>query len=261
MIASFTFRVNFMKSSYPSGFAPIVRGLLFAAVCFGMSGMSPAEDFLNGQLTVTPLPPPTTRTSSSSREGTTHGYMEYRFLINNKSSQRHQVTLSFGRDRGFGGEVSLTHASTSVLVEPKSEATATILQPPVSLTYGYAPLEVRIDNRRPDSMSLSATPHGWQNRSYGYGSRSYGYSSPSGGAVGNILVSNKITANQRELLTRGTLEEEKPPENATSSGGMMGGMPGGMTGPGMGGAPLSMSPAMMHAVWQSEVPTDQWSDQ
>ena len=238
-----------MKSFYPFGITSIVKASLFAAVCFGMSGMAPAEDFLNGQLTITPLPPPETRTSSSSREGTTHGYMEYRFHINNKSSQRHQVTLSFGRDRGFGGQVSLTNASTSVIVEAKSEATATILQPPVAFTYGYAPLEVRIDNGRSDSMSFSATPHGWQNNRFGF-------RGPSGGTVGNIFVSNKISANQRELLTRGTLEEEKPPENPQTQG-MSGGMGMGMGGMGM----VQVSTADNYAIWQSEVPTDQWSDQ
>jgi len=235
-------------------FVSIVKVFLFAAVCLALPGLASAQSmglqgFLNGKLTITPLPPPTTRTTSSRSEGTTHGYVEYRFLVNNMSDQRHQVTFTFGGNNAYRGNLALSHASTSVIVEPKSEATATILQPPVP--FWYAPLEVRIDNGRSESMSFSSTPHGVQR----YGSRyGYSYRGSSGGMVANILVSNKITANQRELLTRGTLEEEKPPENAETAPGMgMGGVV--MIGP--GGTPSVDT----HSVWQSQVPTDQWSDQ
>ena len=215
-------------------FVSFAKAVLIA-VCFGMPGYVSAQDFLNGQLSITPLPPPTTRTSSSSREGTTHGYMEYRFHINNKSDQPHLVTLTFGGNAGYRGDLSLSHASTAVLVEAKSEATAVILQPPVPFPWN-APLEVRIDNGRSQSVGFSSTTHGFQRHRYG-------------GMVANILVSNKITANQRELLTRGTLEEEQTETSETV---------GGMGGMGMG---YSTSTADTYAVWQSEIPTDQWSDQ
>ena len=220
----------------------IVRAALLAVVCFGMPELLSAEDYLNGQLTIMPLPPPTTRTSSSYREGTTHGYMEYRFHINNKSERSHQVTFTLGGDSGGGrGDLSLSHASTSVVVEAKSEATATILQPPVSLW--YAPLNVSIDNRRNLPMSFTATQHGFQRYR-------------SGGMACHILVSNKITANQRELLTRGTLEEDKPAETPEATGGM----PGGMGGMGMM-SPYSSPSVDEYNVWQSEIPTNDWSDQ
>jgi hypothetical protein len=228
-------------------FVSFTKAVLFALVCLGMSGTLPAEDYLNGQLTITPLPQPTTRTSSSSRTETVHGYVEYRFHVNNKSNQPHRVTFTFGGSAGYGGTVMLNHASTTVVAEPNSEATATILQPPIAFTYYTPQLEIRIDNAQAIPTSYNATPHGNQHHYYGGP-----YSS--GSASCNILVSNKITANQRELLTRGTLEEEKPPESET---------PGGMTG-GMGtGGMVMVGPPVVdtHNVWQSEIPTDQWSDQ
>ena len=217
------------------------KAALLMLVCFGMSGLASAEDYLNGQLIVTPLPQPTTRTSSRyGTEGTTHGYVEYRFHINNKSSQQRRVTFSFGGGRsGYGGGVALSNASTTVVVEPKSETTATILQPPVGFSYFSSALEIRIDNGQTMTMSYASTQHVSQRH----------YSSSS--SVCNILVSNKITANQRELLTRGTLEEDNSAETPEASGGMGMGM---MVVPGR-------SPVETHNIWQSEIPTDQWSDQ
>ena len=235
-VAHFPLAGQFMKS-----YVSCVKAILLAVVCFGMSGNLTAEDYLGGQLTITPLPPPTTRTSSLAREGTTHGYMEYRFHINNKSDRPHQVAFTLSGNSGGRGEITLSHASTAVVVEAKSEAMATILQPPVSL--GYAPLSISIDNGRNIPMSFSAMQHGFQRYR-------------SGGMVGNILVSNKITANQRELLTRGTLEEDTPPESPDAAAGMGMGMMGGM-----GGIPGFSTTPELHAIWQSEVPTDQWSDQ
>ena len=218
-------------------FLSYVQVVLLTLAGFGIPGLAMAEDFLNGQLTITPLPPPTTRTSSTYREGTSHGYMEYRFHINNKSDRPHQVTFTLGDNGGGGGrgELSLSHASTAVVAEARSEATATILQPPVLLW--YAPLYVSIDNGRNNPLSFTTTPHGYQRYR-------------SGGMVANILVSNKITANQRELLTRGTLEEEKAPETPEATSGMV-----------VMGVPFSITSTDSYAVWQSEVPTEQWSDQ
>ncbi len=238
-----------MNSLFPFGRASCAKlalAVFVGLIVFGMPESVPAEDYLNGQLTVTPLPTPVTRTSSRSHgEGTSHGYMEYRFAINNKSDQPHQVNFHFSAERSYRGELMLGNASTSVVVEPKSEATATILQPPVPFLFGNVPLYIRIDNRE-QTANFAGSPHGYQRH----------YSS--GGTMCNILVSNKITANQRELLTRGTLEEEKAA--TPGPGGMMGGMPGGGMG-GMAYSPYGTPTGDSHVVWQSEVPTEQWSDQ
>ena len=228
-----------MKTRFFSGLISLALPMMLAI--FAVSSSVIADDFLNGQLTVNPIPTPTMRVSSmSSREGTTHGYMEYRFSINNRSDQPHQVTLYFnspGTSSGYG-ETYLGNASTTVIVEPKSEATATILQPPVAFVYYSASLRIRIDNRREQHLNFTASNHGFQRRGH-YGSS---------GMVCNILVSNKITANQRELLERGTLEPDKAETEQENTG--MGGM-------GMGGPRATAT----HAVWQSEVPIEQWSDQ
>ena len=228
-----------MKTRFFSGL--ISLALPMTLMIFAVSSSVLADDFLNGQLTVNPIPTPTMRMSAtSSREGTTHGYMEYRFSINNRSDQPHQVALYFSSPSSSSGhgETSLSNTSTTVIVEPKSEATATILQPPVAFVYYSASLRIRIDNGREQNLNFAASNHGFQRRG-GYGS---------GSMMCNILVSNKITANQRELLERGTLEPDKPETEQESTG----------MGMGMGGRPRTIP---THAVWQSEVPIEQWSDQ
>lgn len=230
-----------MKTRFASGWKSWAAISFLAMTVLAVSSAAWAEDFLNGQLTINPIPTPTMRVSAtSSREGTTHGYMEYRFAINNKSDRQHQVTFYFNSPGSGGyGETSISNASTTVLVEPKSEATATILQPPVSFTYYTPSLRIRIDNGREQHLNFTASIHGYQR---------HGYSGS--GNVCNILVSNKITANQRELIERGTLEPEKQEEQENT-----------MTS-GMGGYSfLRHSAGPTYAVWQSEVPIEQWSDQ
>lgn len=229
-----------MKTRFASDLTSYALFALTVTIVFATSSIVRAEDFLNGQLTVNPIPTPTMRVSATtSREGTTHGYMEYRFAINNKSDRSHQVTLYFSNPGGGRfGETTIGNASTTVVVEPKSETTATILQPPVPFSYYTPTLRIRIDNGREQNLNFTASNHGFQRHSYS-----------GSGTVCNILVSNKITANQRELLERGTLEPEKTEteqENAMGMGGY------GMR---------ARTPTSTHAVWQSEVPIDQWSDQ
>ena len=227
-----------MKTRFFSGLISLALPMLMV---FIVSSSAMAEVFLNGQLTVNPIPTPIVRTSSTSaREGTTHGYMEYRFSISNKSDQPHQVTLYFSASSGRSGfgETYLSNASTTVTVEPKSETTATILQPPVQFLFGNVPIHIRIDNGREQNLNFASSNHGFQRRGH-YGSS---------GMMCHVLVSNKITANQRELLERGTLEPNKPETEQENTG--MGGM--GMRSP-------RTTPT--HAVWQSEVPIEDWSDQ
>ena len=229
-----------MKMRFVSGLTSWAAMAFMATLLLAVPGEVSADDFLNGQLAINPLPTPTMRMSStSSREGTTHGYMEYRFSVSNRSDRPHRVVFSFtSPGSSHYSEAMISNATTTVLVEPKSEATATILQPPVGFSYYTPALRVRIDNGQEQHLNFAATMHGFQRVHHFYGGSSTGC---------HILVSNKITANQRELLERGTLEPEKEEQENTSHSGM-GYMP-----------PSHSSPT--HTVWQSEVPIDQWSDQ
>ncbi|MCL2348532.1 MAG: hypothetical protein FWC50_09775 [Planctomycetaceae bacterium] len=226
--------------------------LLFLSVA--LQSPAVADSFLNGLLDVNPIPQPTFRSSSGggySRDGTTHGYVEYRFRIHNRTDRPRRVTLSFSEEHN-NWRTSIVNASTTVTVEPNSQALATILQPPVPFTYSPR-LKVDIDGRR-EEMNFSATAHGYETR-YGYMS---GLMMTRGAGLAQVLISNRITANQRELIERGTLKPEGE-ENGEKTG----------TGPVIheyGGGRRTMTGGTMpaeptHIVWQSETPTSQWSDQ
>ena len=223
--------------------------LLFLSVVRQSSAV--ADTFLNG-LDVNPVPQPTFRSSSrSSRDGTTHGYVEYRFLINNRTDRSRRVTLSFSEERNHW-RTSIVGASTTVTVEPNSRASATILQPPVPFPYSPR-LKVDIDGRR-EEMNFQATRHGYASSGY---YRGYIYRGTAGSVPSQVLISNRITANQRELIERGTLKPEGEEKEGKKGGAETGMRPAALSRRGM--MPGSTEPT--HILWQSETPTSQWSDQ
>jgi len=63
-------------------------------------------------------------------ENPSHGYLDYRFVIVNRSgAQSHEVTLEFSSDGSFGGLSDIESISRSVFVGPGAEVSVSIFQP------------------------------------------------------------------------------------------------------------------------------------
>ena len=102
-----------------------------------------------GDIVVAPLMP-----LVSDEPTTTHGYIEYRFLVQNYSdTQKHQVTIWVPRgDRDHNGGTSLRSMRKSATLGPRSDVQLSLFQPYVRLGSNSVGLE--IDGRPVSAASL-----------------------------------------------------------------------------------------------------------
>ncbi|MCP4712425.1 MAG: hypothetical protein GY869_27700 [Planctomycetes bacterium] len=121
---------------------------------------------------------------------TTHGYVEYRFKVENLSAQdQHEVTLVLP-DETFGRNYSLRQIKRSAVVGPQSTVTMSLWQPPIDLSYGA--MKVVIDGRD-FTMDVSRVNHTMEYYSY----RRYG-----GGPLSSVLTSRGVKNDCQDLADK-----------------------------------------------------------
>ena len=243
--------------------------LLFAGQAFDQNAL--AANYGDISVQYVPLCSPVTAV-----QATTHGMIEHRFQIQNRSvSATRTVAIQLKSDGDYG----LRNAVGSVEVPAGQTARIAILQPPVPMNsidavvringYTQAPA-IRIDVPGNHCDPYSMVSHG----SPGYAVYYSSGIAPGGMAPSNahILVSVKTSTAFRDLFSKGVEPKGTDPSTPApatfdpgmgmpgASMGMGGGMGGGMGS--MGAAPGAPVPTPVREIslWRSEGDVDQWSD-
>jgi len=141
-----------------------------------------------GDVSVNVLPLP----STGSGQSTTHGYMEVRVSLTNRSPVRsHQVTLTLPGDGRGGYGNSISAITRTVTLAPNANAVVSLFQPPLPI--GGDGLRVTIDGNS-TQLSSTAWPHATDN--YGGGYRSL-----------HVFISSSLTDAGSQLVAA---TEDKP---------------------------------------------------
>ena len=129
-------------------------------------------------------------------EKTSHGYVEYRFVVENLSSQfSREVTLSLPNE-SYGTGERIKQIKRTVVVGPKSTALVSLWQPPIAIR--GSDMTVNIDGQR-YKMSMTTVNHLSEFTSYGpYISIVYG----SGRSRASILQSRGIKSDCQTLADK-----------------------------------------------------------
>src|SRR5262249_2452091 len=115
-------------------------------------------------IVVTSLPQPFSNSGGLLEE---HGYLEYRFLVENRSTERHRVTLTLPRWRRGGSPSGpyLRFLKRTVEVEPKTPRAVELGHADVPL-FGGNDVEVEIDGKvRPEQLVINLTSNHGSHRS------------------------------------------------------------------------------------------------
>ena len=125
-------------ATLPPGASPPVRGM-------PVTILAPVDV---GDLTITPYPPFGVNNQNTGNNELTHGYIEYRFTIDNNSEDKpHRVTLTMPRHRsGHRGGHHLLYIKKSVDVQPLDSVEVSLFQSDLPLFHG-SDVEVMIDGK------------------------------------------------------------------------------------------------------------------
>lgn len=133
--------------------ASLLGGLALCLMCGGPGIRDAvAETYMNGGLTVSEIPQPTTQTGGSSQ----HGYQVFRFRVTNNRNETLQVGLE--TQVGFSGHgLRLSRVGRTIEVGPKSEAILSLPIPAVDSGYA-SDARVAINGRvQRDRLPLEIT--------------------------------------------------------------------------------------------------------
>jgi hypothetical protein len=177
------------------GEAPPIRGM-------GSLGPGLGIPMTYGDVTVRHLARPNAPSfGGSSDDG--HGYLEYRFLVENKSeTDSHEVTLTFPRFRGASTHgYFLRSVSRTVKVGPQETMPVSLFQPEMRFLYS-SDLEVAIDGKsRPEGLMINVP----QNRGARF-SNSMGPSGASSGVV-SILATADLVPHLNNNVQKSAIRE------------------------------------------------------
>jgi hypothetical protein len=194
-----------------------------------------------GEVSIKPVPRPHNPYFGSSNDDT-RGYLEHRFLVENKSkTDSHQVTLTLPRYRGYGQNGYFLRSTTrTVKIEPQETMPVSLFQPELPF-FNSSDVEVAVDGKvQPQGLGIN-TP---QNRGTKFSSMGSSGTSP---AV-HILASAELVAPLNQHVEKSAVRE--PPvfsrSGAVSSRGFM-----------HGGK--SYTYFMIHRFNASHQPLDAWS--
>jgi hypothetical protein len=167
-------------------------------------------------IAITPAPQPTVYSGGGHNEEG-HGYVEYRFAVENRSeTETHRVQLTMPRYRrmGMGWGHYLQALKRSVEVGPKTTAMLSLFQPDLAIASGFD-LEVEIDGEvQRDNISLSGSGN---NRN-----RGQRFTSMHGGGGGRNNPLHVLASwNQAQYLNNNNskIASARPPGKRLTSGG------------------------------------------
>ena len=183
-----------------------------------------------GGITVTSEPPllPVNRGMND-----THGYLEYRLTVRNKSAEAHRVALTVPRSRPgmMRGESYLRSLRRAVEVGPESTAVVSLFQPDLPIHFG-SDVEVEIDGQvQTDALFLNVQT----DRGRGRGGMRGGPGMGMAGMVGAYLLApQELAATLDGNAGRSVLDEPAARRGVVSPGAF-----GMRSYPGAGGTPLN----------------------
>jgi hypothetical protein len=140
-----------------AGTVPGMHGGMGMGPMGGFPGRPLTTEVTIGDITITSEPP---LMPGSRGFNDTHGYIEYRLTVRNKSAEPHRVALTVPRSRpGFQGQNYLRFLRRAVEVGPDSTATVSLFQPDLPILFGND-VEIAIDGQaQADSLFMNVQPN------------------------------------------------------------------------------------------------------
>jgi hypothetical protein len=161
------------EGPYALTIRPVPQGAVIDARPGFPLGLCPTTTF--GEVSITPLPSWGSNQNMGGASPDTHGYVEYRFIVENLSeTEKHRVTLTLPRWQGgyYSGHY-LRALRKTVELGPNDTALVSLLQPDLAIPFQNS-LEVEIDGRTQDrtfEVGVVSNRGGRSNRFFGGGSR------------------------------------------------------------------------------------------
>jgi hypothetical protein len=113
----------------------------------GMGGMAPLEQQF-GDVIISAEPQPSNFMGGGGTNEYSHGYVEYRFRVENESeTDSHRVTVALPQFRAYMNGPYLNGLSRTVEVGPNATATVSLLQPDLAIPFGGS-IEVTVDGQK-----------------------------------------------------------------------------------------------------------------
>ena len=132
---------------------PVLALILTALLSAAKGG---AASYLKGEITISAESMPT----RTGHENSSHGYVEYRVLVTNRSSKNaHKVTLVLPGVSYSGSGHRISEVRQSALVGPNSAVTISLLQPPLPLAGNQIGISIDGKGQR-DRVSCDDARHG-----------------------------------------------------------------------------------------------------
>lgn len=190
---------------------PVVVGVV-PGMAGGFTPFQISTDF--DDISITPMPPWGYNNTNTGNEANTHGYIEYRFVVeNNSETDSHTVTLTLPRDHDRYRQGHFLYAlRQTVEVKPGATRYVSILQPDLPL--GGNNIQVEIDGRLQNQHVQISLFTGRGNRTYsGGGGGSRGEIRPTI-LVSSDALNQALRTNAHKSAVGGT---KRPPSSGGTS--------------------------------------------
>lgn len=204
-----------------TGFSGLIFG--FTIILLFASGTIFAENYLGNKIIVTYIP--NASNSSQTKHNTRHGYVEYRFRIQNNDTKKHHVGLTVPNNAGPGNQGVLIRATNGADIGPNDSVVLSVLQPPLPIAHQNI-VAVTIDGGMQEKQPLSYVSldsHCRYIRSYEQ--------------VGHLFVSKDIPSDMWVYFESGNAVASSPPSRGS----------------------FSMASSDSINIWRSELECNEWS--